>query len=81
MGRNRTISNLGVEHTNLSFRVAAELARKMRAAGFPVTQKLLWHSTPLKVAHKFAPKSDPDAAVRITDQICRLAGLSPEVKS
>lgn len=77
MGRLKSISSLGSEHTKISMRVAAELARKMRAAGYPVTVKMLHKSTPHVVARKVAPKNDPDAPGRIEVEICRMAGFLP----
>lgn len=76
----KSISPLGAAHTIISFRMAADLARKMRKEGWAVNQKLLWKSTPYKIARKIAAKNDPDSPGRIEVQICILAGLIPEVK-
>lgn len=71
------ISALGPEHTRISFRVSAELARKMRQDGWQVTQKMLYGSTAHKLARRIAPKNDPDAPLRLEVRICRLAGFLP----
>jgi hypothetical protein len=77
MPRLRSVSALGPEHTIISFRLAAETAKKMRAQGWPVTGRMLARSTPYKVARKIAPRTDPDAPGRIAVQIARLAGFLP----
>lgn len=80
MGRKRSISTLGPQHTILSYRAAAELARAMRAEGWPLPAKLLQRSTPHRIARKLAPR-DPEAQARLEARICKLAGLVPPDES
>lgn len=78
MGRIQTISVLGAVHTKVSYRVAAMLAKKMRAKGYKVTAQFCKGSTPSRIARKFLAKGDSDAQERLATEIARWAEFIPE---
>lgn len=77
MGRMRSIGEKGPEETVMSRRVAAEVGRQLRYAGWPVTQRALWGSTPRAVALKLAPWGDSGQKARLALTICEMAGFMP----
>ncbi|MBP6786661.1 MAG: hypothetical protein KA170_03660 [Candidatus Promineofilum sp.] len=78
MGRIQTISSLGAVHTKISYRVAAMLAKKMRAKGFKVTARFCKGSTPSRIAGKIVPKGDLDAQALLATEIARMCEFIPE---
>lgn len=80
MARLNTISGAGPGHTKLSHRAAADLARKLREIGYPVSKATLYQSTPHRIAHLLSPKNDPSAAGRLELKICQMAGFVPEAQ-
>lgn len=77
MGRIQTISVLGLAHTKISYRVAAMLAKKMRAKGYKVTAKFCKGSTPMRLAKKIMP-GFPDAQEKLAGEIARMCEFIPE---
>ena len=78
MGRIQTISVLGAVHTKISYRVAAMLAKKMRAKGYKVSAQFCKGSTPMRMAKKIVPKGDPDGQERLATDIARMCEFIPE---
>lgn len=77
MGRLATISGLGPAHTKISYRVAAMLAKKMRARGYKVTAQFCKGSTPMRMAKKIM-RGFPDAQENLAAEIARMCEFIPE---